>query len=493
MLKFFKKNSFNYLYASLFLLFLFQFALETNKYCDNFTRLLSIGIVLNLIFFLKLNENTKINTPLISYISFLYSIFVLPRLFMLSYMPDFVKFPFEDITSTIINKGLVIFLLTTVMLYLGIFFGAKIWPQKKYLQEDGVFSFKAVSIILIINLMVVGFLNYFLEMSPYLHSVNSFEHNNFIQILKCFFSLDTVMFLTLTIFFSNQKHHNDGKWLFLTCITIFLFWIDSTLSGSRGGSLRILMQFIVVYLIVNKAYLKERIVFFFLFLIICISPITYNFGDYARKTINTTQNFNPRLVVKNIYYSESYYDNSSSLKSFEAIFNRLSIVDYAILLPYTPRNESLLKKYVSWEYIFKSTINSIYPGTLFQEAPLSTARAINVIYRKYTENFVLSNGYFSEFWTSFALLFFLFGLLVIPIHFFIGLGLQFGYTFFSKMKYNYNIFLLASYLYLAPIFILFTMGIDHTIQSILVVFFQSLSFFLIYKLATFFIYLMRSN
>ena len=51
MLKFFKKNSFNYLYASLFLLFLFQFALETNKYCDNFTRLLSIGIVFTWYFY----------------------------------------------------------------------------------------------------------------------------------------------------------------------------------------------------------------------------------------------------------------------------------------------------------------------------------------------------------------------------------------------------------------------------------------------------------
>ena len=490
MLKSFKKNSFNYLYASLFLLFLFQFALETNKYCDNFTRLLSFGIVLNLIFFLKLNENTKINTPLISYISFLYSIFVLPRLFMLSYMPDFVKFPFEDITSTIINKGLVIFLLTTVMLYLGIFFGAKIWPQKKYLQEDGVFSFKAVSIILIINLMVVGFLNYFLEMSPYLHSVNSFEHNNFIQILKCFFSLDTVMFLTLTIFFSNQKHHNDGKWLFLTCIIIFLFWIDSTLSGSRGGSLKILMQFIVVYLVVNKVYLKERIVFFFLFLIICISPITYNFGDYARKTIITTQNFNPKLMVKNIYYSESYYDNSSSLKG---IFNRLSIVDYAILLPYTPRNESLLKKYVSWEYIFKSTINSIYPGTLFQEAPLSTSRVINIIFRGYSESYVLSNGYFSEFWTSFALLFIIVGLLVIPIHFLIGLALQFGYTFLTRVNYKFGVILAASFLFIVPILTVFTMGIDHSIQTLLIVSCQTISFFSIYKLAVFFINIFKKR
>jgi hypothetical protein len=251
------------------------------------------------------------------------------------------------------------------------------------------------------------------------------------------------------------------------------------------------MEFFAIYFVVNKTVkLNVKLIFGFLSFLLISSFVVFPLGNFARNAIHNSGGHSVKTAVeKSTSDLPQYHKPPEALSltsSLGNILNRLSLVDYAILLPAIPRDKVLLEKYTDVKYIIKSSINSITPGTPFHEAPLSTSRAINIIYRGVPEDFVLTHGYFTEFWTSFALFFLMFGLLGIPLHFLIGLALLSGYSYISKMKHNYVSFMLIYYVLLVPSLFLFTMGIDHSILTFVALSIQLFTLFILYKLSHFF-------
>ena len=489
-LKSFRLNTFDIVYTCFFLSLVFPLFLKPDIHSNHLTHFLSFFIGFTVLIFMLFNRSNI--SPLTSYISVLYSVFVIPRLLMLSYMPNAVKFPFAEVTVDQVNNGLVIFLFSTIMLYFGLLYGAKLWPPSKEEKINKEISLKSIVSFFIISCIVEIFLNHFIGLSPYLNSRDSSIYNNLFQLLRASFSIDFAVFVSLILFFGNEQRLKSKKWLIFTCISVILFLVNTSISGSRGATFRLLMEFLAIYIVVKKTVnLRKNVVFVFLAFILVSSPVTYSIGNVARN-IMVLGGYSEKLLTHEVFDEQANSADSSKinvgfLPSVENILNRLCIVDYAILLPYVPRDEIALKKYITVEYIIKSSINSILPGSPYSEASLSTSRAINIIYRGYLEEFVSLHGYFSEFWTSFALFFLMFGLLSIPLHFFIGLFLQFSYSYFSKIKSNISSLMGIYYLFSVPSLILFTMGIDHTVLTFTVAYIQLFTFIIIYKiLNTFF-------
>jgi len=85
----------------------------------------------------------------------------------------------------------------------------------------------------------------------------------------------------------------------------------------------------------------------------------------------------------------------------------MGVLDYAIQITTEPGDSIALAKYMNFSYMAKSIVNSALPGMPYLEAPLSTSRVINIIYRNYDERHVLNSGYFSEYWTIWGIACFL--------------------------------------------------------------------------------------
>ena len=93
-------------------------------------------------------------------------------------------------------------------------------------------------------------------------------------------------------------------------------------------------------------------------------------------------------------YSKLNENKISYLNTGLLIANRLSApFDSAILLPYANKNDGAFKKYINYEYFFKSTLNSLVPGVLYPDATISTSRLINVIFRNVSIEHIKKYGY----------------------------------------------------------------------------------------------------
>jgi len=142
------------------------------------------------------------------------------------------------------------------------------------------------------------------------------------------------------------------------------------------------------------------------------------------------------------------------------------------LIPFSAYDKAKMDYFINFKYLAKSTINTFLPGIIFTEAPLPTSRAINSIFRGYSIDFPLVNGYFSEYWTSFALLFLMFGFLTFPLHFVLGFLMEYFYLLIENSRFSYSQFYSALYLFTIPFLVIFTMGFEHTLLTITVILFQ---------------------
>ena len=464
--------------------------LSQNQYCNNLTYALIFSFFLAILFFLTLGRNNS--SPVSKYIFILYGIFVMPRLLMMVFSPELVVFPFEGINISQINAGMTLFLFSTIALFFGLIIGEKVLPPNLISISKQKILPRYIFIIFISALTIEIFLNFILQQNTFNLDRRLNNYHFFFEILRFFSATDVILFASLIYFFTDKARQASWAWVILSYLSISIVFSMSVLGGSRSGSLRLLQQFIAIYLVVYKfktiSFKSAAVFFTFIFL---FSIISWPLGSLVRNSIlyNKDHQWEASKISTDIKDYVERDKNEISSQNFGVaaqILNRLSIVDYAILLPYASKNREAFQKFSSPEYIFKSTANAILPGNPFSDSLLSTSRSINIIFRGASEKVVLSSGYFSEFWTSFSLFFLLFGFFSVGIHFLIGLFLHVGYVCISKIKSNYVVPMLVFYTYLCPGLILFTMGIDHTIQTFLVLSIQFFIFFGIYKSLLFF-------
>ena len=486
------KRLLNILLVLFVILFVIGFSQDPNKFFNLTTLFLDLALTISLLFFNNIRQ--KYSSVIGDFLILMNMFFVLPRLVSYIFFSDYITLPFSIDTSVkIINKGLLLYTLSIFMLFTGLY-AARFFNKKKPSDiKDFYFNPFYILLIGILFFIVDFYVNYFWVDSFLIKPLGTHEYNTLIQIFKAFFAFDTVVFGILTLIFIRKNPYKDKKFFSNAFKIAFIFFIlyqfYALFFGSRGGPIRVLIEFICIYLILknNFPYRKGGITKILLAIFV-LSLITFPLGNLIRSQIVANQSLLLREPLKsneitsNEITSNEITSNEINLKikqNFSQIFDRLGIVDYAILLPFTAYDSSKMKQIINFKYIAKSTVNTFLPGNVFSEAPLITSRAINVIYRGYSIDFIQKNGYFSEYWTSPALLFILFGFFSIPLHFALGFLMEYFYLALENSSLMFKQQYCALYLFLVPIFTLFTMGFEHTLLTLTVHLLQFSVFFFI--------------
>jgi hypothetical protein len=151
-----------------------------------------------------------------------------------------------------------------------------------------------------------------------------------------------------------------------------------------------------------------------------------------------------------------------------------SVLDYPILIvSQHPKDPGAFEKYTAFAYIAKSTANFI-PGTLFADAKLNTSRVFGIIYRGDTEKDVMARPYVSEYWTMWGITFVEFGVVGGLLSIFAaGILMQLVFNGIGGDKPRAQRYK-AWFLFVILLHALNTMGVDHMIATIAILFVQAL-------------------
>jgi len=471
------KNVINTTCSIYAIFFLIGYFFPENDYSNKYTIILDVLIVIIVIIFNNLKKEKRSN--IVSYISLLYLIFVFPRLLSYIYLHKYIRLPFDKFDNEIINSGLEIFLLSTLALYIGCTCSKLVYKNHIGKNQELTGSLSSVGIVItgILILALEIFVNQLFQYSTYILNVNV-KFNTLIQIFKTFISFETYILLILIIYYHNfYQKRNTNNFLFILLIFYLIFIVYCLISGTRGAGVRTALELIAIFLVlewIQKDHKNYITSIFFILAIITI--ISFPLGNEIRNNISEKQRTIIDLNIKDINtkLNKTQYTETTSL-----ILDRIGIIDYAVLIPYGYVNVTNKEKILNLTYIYKSTINTFLPGNPYSEAPLISSRAINVIYRNFDYDYPLTHGYFSEYWTSSALLFILFGAISIPAHFIIGFIIELGMTLLQRSSFEFSIPLQILYLFLLPFHIIFSMGIEHTLLTIVVVALQFITAYLL--------------
>lgn len=192
------------------------------------------------------------------------------------------------------------------------------------------------------------------------------------------------------------------------CYYCFLTYaIFTAFAGLRGVGIRILLIFFAIFL-AGMGNFKPRIipVFAIIASITLTSLVSWQLATSMRTNIvkqhrdkSCSLRVNSDKVDSDCAENLIETSEQNNRTFISKVLNRMGVLDYAMQITTEPGDAAALTKYMNFPYLSKSIANSILPGLPFLEAPLSTSRVINIIYRNYDEIYVLKNGYFSEFWT----------------------------------------------------------------------------------------------
>lgn len=479
------KRLLNFLLGLFVIFFVIGFYQDTNKFFNLTTLFLDLALTLVLLFFN--NVRRKCASVIGDFLILMNIFFVLPRLVSYIFLSDYITLPFTGIISVnMINKGLILYNFSICMLLTGLFV-ARFFNKKKALDiKDFYFNPFYILLIGILYFIVDFYINYFLTDSFLIVSQVPRENNTLIQIFKALIGFDTVFFGILCLIFIRKNPYRDKKFfsnaIKITFILFFLYQFSALFFGSRGAPVRVLIEFICIYLILKNDFHYRKGMLSKIFLgLFSLSLITFTFGNLVRSEItkNNALLFAKPGTFESINVIQAKEINLIIKENFSKILNRTGVIDYAILLPFVPYDSSKMNYFINSKYIAKSTVNTFLPGNVFSEAPLITSRAINAIYRGYSIDFIQKNGYFSEYWTSPALLFLLFGFFSIPLHFALGFLMEYFYLALENSSLMFNQHYCALYLFLLPFFTFFTMGIEHTFLTLTVILIQFFLFFFI--------------
>ena len=468
----------NFILIGFAIFFFTGFFSEHSPLSNNST--IVLDLVLTFILFSFNNTKKTCRSNMSFAVTFLYCMFVFPRLICYIYIPNFITLPFSEAKNVnIINKGLLLFTLSTLMLYSG-FYVAKFFKKNEPLNIK-FFSFQPLSIFFsgLMILTIDLYLNFSLS-NFYLFSNTDTKSqlNPLVQLIKAFISFDTFFYTLLAITFirkSAAKNRNIfSSHLRLTLLFFLLYECYCVIFGSRGGFVRVFMQLLSIFIFLKDNFIYKKITTILIVVaLFTLSIATFPLGTAIRDKIVSASSIN---LSNYVLYSNSdnlnVFSRHQNYKNTSLILDRIGIIDYAILIPFAPYDSVKMEHFINFTYIAKSLANTFLPGNIFHEAPLVTSRAINPIFRGYPIEYPESHGYFSEYWTSFALLFLLFGFLAIPLHFVLGFLMEYIYLLVANSAISYKQYYSVLYLFLIPFLVVFTMGFEHTLLTVAVVTFQ---------------------
>ncbi len=392
-------------------------------------------------------------------------ILALPRIAGYLLVPDQVDFPFPNATlnAETIANALGYICLGTVLFFFGLLLANAISLRgncEPTHAELGAVRIRSDLILLIFvaaalfELVVVRYL----EISPY--GKTRLEDGNLLfQIFRISIALDEVYFsIMLAFLFSNEKRDSQ-KVIWLAAYTVAFVGIMVSF-GSRSVVMKVIMMIFAGVLVKYR----ERFVLSVKRGVAVALAILLAFAIYpfaTEKRIETAAHYTqerPSAAPLN--------DRIKIGQLMRESLNRLGQIDYAVLVLTQEANTAMLAKYMNVEYLAKSIANNA-PGTPFPEAELSTSRVLNIVYRGFTEEYVKTHGYEAQIWTmwglSYSLLGWWGGLLGM---FGGGLILGLAYSFICQWGCTYRPWMKAWFLYTVPPLVIFTHGIDHSVNAV---------------------------
>lgn len=402
------------------------------------------------------------------------SIFALPRISEYLWAPDYVNFPFPKaaLNAETIANALGYICLGTMLFFSGLLLASAISVRSDH--ESAYVDLPAIRIrsglalltfvvAVLFELMVVRYL----EISPY-GKTRLEEGNQLFQLIRVCIALDEVYFaIVLAILFSNEKL-DSPKLVWLSVYTLAFVGLMVSF-GSRSVMLKVMMMIFAGVLVkYHKGFVLSVRAITGAMLAIVLAFAIYPFA--TEKRIETATHF-----TRDRGAEESTYDSPLTAPFYERIkigpllresLDRLGQIDYAVLVLTQEANTAMLAKYMNVEYLAKSIANNA-PGTPFPEAELSTSRVLNIVYRGFTEEYVKTHGYEAQIWTmwglSYSLLGWWGGLLGM---FGGGLILGLAYSFICQWSFAYQPWMKAWFLFSVPPLVIFTHGIDHSVNAV---------------------------
>lgn len=407
----------------------------------------------------------------------LFYIYILPRLTGFAILPELVNFPHAvNFTVDEINKGLSEFIMFLTMFLLGILVLNKRKIIRPYSYDAKNLKFVIVCLFLIFCLAMTFEYQVFSREDVSVYSLGINDKANLpmlVKVLTVFISSDVILFFIL--FFAQLDFDSKGKSTadkiivsILVIISILIYIYVSTLLGSRGAGVRIILFTMAIFLVLKndvnhiKIFCRSGTV---VTIAICISFFAFPVGEKKR-----TFDYNSHAPA------ESHSRESHSSKGINPVaiqlFNRLGILDYFIITLAREPKISCKEKYLTFSYSLKSVANFVMPGDPFQDAKLKTPEIFGICYSDKTPETMVRRT--SELWTLPGISKHHLGSWSYVGVFIAGVLLAFGSISLISSKNGLMHMIYGFYIFIMPYLVFFSMGIDHTLNT-MITFFLRLS------------------
>ncbi len=315
------------------------------------------------------------------------------------------------------------------------------------------------------------------------------QYHLLVQVLLWLFSIDTVLVLVVAASVDSWKSINKKE--FACFWAILALYLGTTMYfGSRVGVLRILFAAATAILVfhsknnINLSKKKVCAMVILLPLVSCMAFICFKAGTSSRYnlSINSLENngiknkISKNVVERRIQASKEEINKlNNPLIVLSSLFNRLGTLDFAILTTSLNRSGLPVSAYGNLSYTLKSIANSL-PGTPFPEADLNTSQVHDIVFSGRKEEDVKKGGYYSRPWTIWGLSTLFtdswwgYSTLMATAGFLIH-ALYWGTI---RIKNHYGAYIQIIMLYVILPLIYFSMGVDHSIITSIVIFLQTL-------------------
>ncbi len=415
-------------------------------------------------------------------LSILCYVYILVRLVIFSSFPEIVYFPHGlDFSVAEINRGLAQFTIFLTLFFSGILVFNKKNNKVDYLGGTKNFKFIVFGLFLIFLLIITLEYEIFSRKDVSVYSLSINENVNlpiYIKVLTVFLSADVFLFLIIYFFHcslnSNSVCNFDKRIIFtITLISIFTYVFTSSMLGSRGSSVRIVLFCIALYLILKND--KNQVNIFFRSMVLIIVAVTLNLFLFS-----TAERF--RSHYYNSAQTEMKVTQENDKPVLVQLFNRLGVLDYFLITLSKKINPPCAEKYLTFSYSMKVTANFIFHGDPFKDAKMKTPEIFGVCYgNKTVENMKRRT---SEIWTLPGIAKYHFRSWQYIAVFFAGSLLTIGAIFIQNFKGDFSMICYGFYIFIAPYLSFFSMGIDHSINT-------AITFFLRLSFAIFILYFIK--
>jgi len=451
----------------------------------------SLSLVLGLTVATAYLMERSSQNPLMAMVAVMFLINIFFRLLGYLYFPALVEFPFGDeIGVSDVNEGLLYIFLGTLSMLGGMVVVARIWPvgEIKVSARTPLATQRMLWVwsgVFFIELMLELYFTGWLGLSPLaVDKVHEYDGHHAIQALRAVVGLDTTLFaFFIYLALPGNWKADKGKWRWVVALSL-VFLMYTAYSGARGGGLRLFMFVITILLVwrTGRSLTLPKMMAFFLAMAV-LTPLSFSVGDYFRAQTHFKHTAIYQRELQQLRLGGGYDTPTAQTPATQTpatqtpallnrIVNRLGAgLDYAILVTTQMPAKGCVARFMNLEYESKNIVNSVVPGMIFPEAQLNTSRVVSVCYRGMTVSEIFASGYHSEFWTIWGLALVMFGwwggLIFLMVS---GVLLHSMYAvvwkFFPSMVRPYYATL---YVFLLPWLVIFTMGLDHSVNTTIIV------------------------